>query len=664
MRRGDARGRAACASGSATTWRRPVRTSTPRSSARRASSSSAPTSAPPSRPGRPRSGREPVAARRRAPDLGARHRRHTGARGPTTRAPSASSTGRAASVARFFTRYDVLLSPTMCQPPYPLGVLDLMTEDERGLHAGRSSPPSASRRSSTPRAIPPMSVPLGWSRAGLPIGVQFAAPFGDEATLFRLGAQLEAAQPWFERRPPRIRETAMNEHDIRGLLDDVRAGRLSRRAFVRTHGRRSASACPWPASSSRARVSPRRRRVRLPRRRSGAAAAQLKALSWDAPSLLNPILALGLKDWNACAIFYEPLVVLRSLRATWCRCSPRRSRASRTAAWRRTELSVTWKLKRGVHGTTASPSPPRTSSSTGSITADPATGSPAVRRLQERQAGRGARSPHRQVSFTQPTPYWPMTGISFSRGTSSSRTRAPSRGKRRTTSSPWGPDPTASSTSSPATCSRARSIPTITWRTGPSSTPSRSRGEATRCLRRAPCSRPASTTTRRRSAASRTTCCSASSRAARARWPSRFGGRITHVQLNQSDPWTEIDGERASVKSVHPFLTDPAVRGALALLVDRAGDPGADARPPRTSHAKLPQRSRAIPLEEHPVGVQHRQGQPAPRRGRVEARRRRSAGARRQAPQDGVPDRHQLAGRRRCRPSSSRRRPRPASRWS
>jgi peptide/nickel transport system substrate-binding protein len=48
-------------------------------------------------------------------------------------------------------------------------------------------------------------------------------------------------------------------------------------------------------------------------------------------------------------------------------------------------------------------------------------------------------------------------------------------------------------------------------------------------------------------------------------------GNIEHIQCNQTDPWKEVDGERSSLKTTHPFLTDPAVRQALNLLVDRAG---------------------------------------------------------------------------------------------
>jgi len=48
---------------------------------------------------------------------------------------------------------------------------------------------------------PAMMLPLGVSPEGLPVAVQLVGRFGDEATLFRLAAQLEAAAPWWARRP-------------------------------------------------------------------------------------------------------------------------------------------------------------------------------------------------------------------------------------------------------------------------------------------------------------------------------------------------------------------------------------------------------------------------------------------------------------------------------
>jgi peptide/nickel transport system substrate-binding protein len=47
-------------------------------------------------------------------------------------------------------------------------------------------------------------------------------------------------------------------------------------------------------------------------------------------------------------------------------------------------------------------------------------------------------------------------------------------------------------------------------------------------------------------------------------------GSVEHIELNTTDPWKEVDGERSSIKTTHPFLSDPAVRQALNMLVDRA----------------------------------------------------------------------------------------------
>ena len=108
--------------------------------------------------------------------------------------------GRA--LGRFFTSWDVLLTPTMCDPPYKLGVLSMANPDNASyLQALLATIAFTAPFNSS--GHPAMSVPLHFTKNRLPVGVQFVARFGDEATLFRLAAQLERAQPWAANRPPK-----------------------------------------------------------------------------------------------------------------------------------------------------------------------------------------------------------------------------------------------------------------------------------------------------------------------------------------------------------------------------------------------------------------------------------------------------------------------------
>jgi amidase len=107
----------------------------------------------------------------------------------------------ARDVARFFTTYDVWLTPVLAEPPLPLGALDAGWEEPlKGFFRAGEYCPFTPICNATGQ--PAMSVPLHWSTDGLPIGSHFVARFGDEATLFRLAAQLEAARPWATRRAP------------------------------------------------------------------------------------------------------------------------------------------------------------------------------------------------------------------------------------------------------------------------------------------------------------------------------------------------------------------------------------------------------------------------------------------------------------------------------
>jgi amidase len=123
---------------------------------------------------------------------------------------------------RFHEAYDMYLTPTLAYPPVKIGELDpkpielALLKVINALRLGRILLASGvidkmavENLSKTPftqlanfTGQPAMSVPLYWTSDGLPCGVHFMARYGDEATLLQLAAQLEKAQPWFDKRPP------------------------------------------------------------------------------------------------------------------------------------------------------------------------------------------------------------------------------------------------------------------------------------------------------------------------------------------------------------------------------------------------------------------------------------------------------------------------------
>jgi amidase len=125
-------------------------------------------------------------------------------------------------VGEFFQDYDVLLTPTLARPPIrtgelqPKGAEAVAMKSLGRLNAGGLISAMADIDAMAEQVFefmpytpvfnatgqPAMSVPLHWNDEGLPIGMHFVARYGDEATLFRLAAQLEHAAPWADRRPP------------------------------------------------------------------------------------------------------------------------------------------------------------------------------------------------------------------------------------------------------------------------------------------------------------------------------------------------------------------------------------------------------------------------------------------------------------------------------
>ena len=107
-------------------------------------------------------------------------------------------TGR--QVAKLFETFDLILTPTLPKPPQRIGTFSMMTDDPEtyGREVGYFTSFTAMVNVA---GNPAVTLPLHWTQAGLPVGVQLIGRYADEATLLRVSAQLEQARPWFDRRP-------------------------------------------------------------------------------------------------------------------------------------------------------------------------------------------------------------------------------------------------------------------------------------------------------------------------------------------------------------------------------------------------------------------------------------------------------------------------------
>ncbi|PKN64424.1 MAG: amidase [Deltaproteobacteria bacterium HGW-Deltaproteobacteria-10] len=122
---------------------------------------------------------------------------------------------------QFHLKYDLFLTPTVAAPPAKIGellpksyekvamkILSVLNLGFLAKASGMVNQIAIQTLAKTPftqlanfTGQPAMNVPLQWDKKGMPCGVQFIAPFGDEATLFRLASQLEKVKPWFDKRP-------------------------------------------------------------------------------------------------------------------------------------------------------------------------------------------------------------------------------------------------------------------------------------------------------------------------------------------------------------------------------------------------------------------------------------------------------------------------------
>ena len=361
------------------------------------------------------------------------------------------------------------------------------------------------------------------------------------------------------------------ERTLRRLIREVEGGRLGRRTFVETLVGLGLTA-PMAAQLLTVRPAAAQRSAQaqgafVPTRRGGG--GELRMLMWDAPTLLHPHFGRSLRDLTATRLFYEPLAAPQgdgSFQPVLASEMP--SMAAGTVA--KDGRWVIWRLKKGVTWHDGAPFTADDVIFNWQFAIDPATGTVTRDGYMEIAKIDKLDSHSVKVHFAKAQPYW--QGV-FTGGGLLPRhvfESVKGSGAREAVGmiKPVGTGPYRLVEFRPGDVIRAEINPTYHVPNRPffDRLEIKCGGDAT-----------------------------GAARAVLQTGEYDFGyyvlleeevlkrievggkGRVltipssgvSHIQLNQSDPWTEVDGERASVKAPHPFLTDPVIRTALRLLVDR-----------------------------------------------------------------------------------------------
>jgi peptide/nickel transport system substrate-binding protein len=361
----------------------------------------------------------------------------------------------------------------------------------------------------------------------------------------------------------------MNEQALRGLIADVKAGKMSRRSFVQKMvalGLTAPMATQMLTYSGVAMA--QTKSTYKPTKRGGGGA--LKLLWWQGATLLNPHFAVGTKDQEGCRIFYEPLAAWDddgNLKAVLAAEVP----TVENGGLAKDGMSVTWKLKKGVQWHDGKPFTADDVIFNWEYAADPASATVTIGTYKDVVAEKIDDYTVR-VRFQKPTPFWADAFVGtrgmiipkhlFAEFKGGKSREAPTNLK------PVGTGPYKFVDFKPGDIVRGELNPNYHQPNRPyfDTIEMKGGGDAVSAAR-------AVLQTGEYDYAwnlqVEDEILLRLEKGGKGRTTIVAGGNIEFIQLNTTDPWTEVDGERSSARTKHPLLSDQAVRKALSMLVDR-----------------------------------------------------------------------------------------------